>query len=273
MKNYHIAVAMSVYKNDNPKFLYESIISILSQEEVNVTLFIQIDGMISDELKKILILFNEHYNINLFWNKENKGLATRLNQIIEEVIKENKFDYLARMDADDISHPRRFITQAAFLDKHKDISVVGSDVIEISENGEQLFYKKMHCNHDDIVSNVIQKCPFNHPSVMFNIAVFKENFRYKPSLKNTQDYYLWIDLIFAKKRLANINLPLLWFRVDNNFHQRRGIQKSLNESFSRIYAIKKLKIYSVRNILHIPLLFMLRISPEVIKKIAYKKYR
>lgn len=54
--------------------------------------------------------------------------------------------------------------------------------------------------HEKIKKNVIKKCPFNHPSVMFRNLIFEEGFRYKDSLKNTQDYYLWVDLLAAGKR-------------------------------------------------------------------------
>jgi hypothetical protein len=93
------------------------------------------------------------------------------------------------------------------------------------------------------------------------------------SLKNTQDYYLWVDLVKDGCLFANINETLLKFRIDENFHQRRGLKKAMNDLKSRLYSFKILKNYSISNVLHVILLFILRVSPAWIKKLAYKKLR
>jgi hypothetical protein len=125
-----------------------------------------------------------------------------------------------------------------------------------------------------LVKNIIKKCPFNHPTVMFRTTVFlNSNVRYKAELMNTQDYYLWVDLVKAGYLFANINEPLLKFRIDENFHTRRGLKKAINDLKARFYAFKVLRNFSMSNLLHVTLLFALRISPATIKKIAYKKLR
>ncbi|MDV5059493.1 glycosyl transferase, partial [Vibrio diabolicus] len=120
---------------------------------------------------------------------------------------------------------------------------------------------------------IIKRCPFNHPSVMFRMSVFEDGFRYKSELMNTQDYYLWVDLLAAGKNFANINEPLLMFRINESFHSRRGFKKAMNDLNSRIYAFKKLDVLNLSNIIHTISLFLLRIAPTSIKKWAYKTLR
>lgn len=267
-----IAVAMSVYKSDNIDYLVKSIDSILNQT-IPSTLFIHVDGFVPESINEVLKNYAILDNVYVFFNNENLGLATRLNQIIDTCVSDFEFDFLARMDADDISELNRFEKQVDFLSNHPEVSVVGSDIIEISEKGDEIFYKKMDEEHDLIFKNIIKKCPFNHPSVMFKMSIFYNGFRYKSELMNTQDYYLWVDLLASGARFANLNEPLLKFRVDSHFHTRRGFKKAINDTKSRLYAFRKLKVLTVSNVLHVINLFVLRVSPTFLKKWAYNNLR
>lgn len=272
MKN-KLAVAMSIYKSDKLEYVRESIGSITDQSYSFFDLFIEVDGPISTDVELYLRSLSNLDNVYVNYNSSNMGLARRLNDIIDKVLKKGCYTFLARMDADDISFPQRFERQIEYLNNHSEVAVVGSDVVEISEIGHELFYKRMDALHDEISRNIIKKCPFNHPSVVFRMAIFEEGFRYKSELMNTQDYYLWVDLLAAGKKFANINEPLLKFRVNNSFHSRRGFKKAMNDLNSRIYAFKKLDTFNLGNVIHTVSLFLLRIAPTSIKKWAYSTLR
>ena len=269
-----VAVAMSVYKTDKLCFLRQAVQSILSQTYTNFDLYIEVDGPISDEVREYLSLLHDEANVFVNFNEKNLGLAFRLNQIIDKVLKTKDYNFVARMDADDISCPTRFDKQVGFLNSNTDISIVGSDVIEFSEDGTVDFYKNMPSEHNSLVNNIVKRCPFNHPSVMFRIDVFEEhNLKYKDELQNTQDYYLWVDAIKSGLKLANINEPLLKFRIDDKFHSRRGVKKAKNDFNARIYAIRELELRSINNYLFSFVLFTLRLSPVIVKKWVYSKFR
>lgn len=274
LKGPKIAVALSIYKSDTILYLKESIGSILQQTYNNFDLYIKVDGDVDDNISKFLSDL-EYNNDNVFveYFLDNKGLAFRLNQIIDEVVGKGIYKFIARMDADDISESNRFQTQIDFFQEHPNIDVLGSDIIEIDEYGNELFYKRMDYDYNEIKTKIIKKCPFNHPSVMFRIDVFNEGFRYNSTLLNTQDYYLWVDLLAKGKVFSNINQPLLKFRVNESFHNRRGINKAINDVKSRLYAFQKLDVINISNILHVIALFILRLSPSKVKKVAYKYLR
>ncbi|ANQ18447.1 glycosyl transferase [Vibrio natriegens] len=264
---------MSIYKSDVDIYVKKSIDSILSQTYRDLFLYVEVDGEIPDSIKKILLDYEGYENVSITFNENNLGLAYRLNSIIDKAVSTGSFSYLARMDADDISDRSRFKKQVEFLEANQDISVVGSDVYEISSNEELMFYKKMDSSIETIKHNIIKKCPLNHPSVMFSMSVFHEGYRYQSHLKNTQDYYLWVDLLAAGKVISNINEPLLYFRVDDAFHTRRGFGKAVNDVKSRLYAFKKLNALTLSNSIHLALLFALRIAPAFAKKWAYRNLR
>jgi len=268
-----VAVAMSVYKADKLAFIKECIKSLLDQTYKKITVFIMVDGPVSPTVESYLKELSEDSFFNITFNPTNLGLATRLNQIIDKVQDVGTYAYLARMDADDVCEPERIQKQVEFFDDYPEVSVVGTDLIEIDSDGNHMFYKSMEKTHELLVKNIIKKCPFNHPTVMFRNTIFEGNVRYKSWLQNTQDYYLWVDLVKSGFLFANINQPLLKFRIDDDFHKRRGLKKAMNDLKSRVYAFQVLKNISIRNCLHVILLFVLRLSPAVIKKTAYKFLR
>ncbi|MCV5497818.1 glycosyltransferase, partial [Escherichia coli] len=67
----------------------------------------------------------------VFFN-ENEGLAASLNKLIFGAC--NGYDFIARMDADDIVINGRFKKQLEYLNKHSDVSLVGGQAVVIDEN-------------------------------------------------------------------------------------------------------------------------------------------
>lgn len=268
-----VAVAMSVYESDKLSYLIEAVNSILEQEYKYFHIYIEVDGAVDYNVISYLESLNSDV-VTVTYHRENKGLATRLNQAIDKIIESDQFSYIARMDSDDISDSSRFCEQVDFLNKNQEIYVLGTDVLEIDNDNNPIFHKHMESDSDKIRYNIIKKCPVNHPSVMFRVDLFKIfKLRYQDNLMNTQDYYLWVDVIDKGLKISNINIPLLKFRIDENFHKRRGFKKAFNEFNSRFYAMHKLSIFSFSNILHAILLLSLRLSPESIKKLAYRYMR
>ncbi|MER1746651.1 glycosyl transferase 2 family protein, partial [Proteus mirabilis] len=87
------------------------------------------------------------------------------------------------------------------------------------------------------------------------------------------DYYLWIELLAKGYVFGNLDESLLKFRINNDFHSRRGIKKAKNDFKARLYAIRKLKIANFKNFSFLFLIVFLRVSPAFLKKIAYKYLR
>ena len=128
-----LAVIQSVYKNDKPEYLKKSIGSILSQTFSSFTYYIGIDGPIAQNLRNVLCSITDS-RIVIIENKENKGLAAILNDLLEKC-KEGDFDYIARMDSDDIAIQNRFKLQIDHLEQNADVDALGGAINEIDENG------------------------------------------------------------------------------------------------------------------------------------------
>ena len=140
IKTPKITVLMPVYNGE--KYLKESIESILKQTFRDFE-FLIINDTSTDESEKIIRSFKDS-RIKLIKNEKNIGLTKSLNKGLDLA----KGEYMARMDADDISLPKRLEIQVAFMDKNPKIGVIGAWAKVIGESNKK--YIKTYSNFEKI---------------------------------------------------------------------------------------------------------------------------
>lgn len=269
-----VAILMSVYSNDRLQYLKQSVDSLLAQTYDDIEIHISVDGRVSDDIYGYLKKLHTYDNLFVYYDDINQGLAYRLNQMLINIKDDKNIGYVARMDADDISLPERISKQVCFFKSNTKVAVLGTDVTEIDDSNNCVFDKSMASQHEVILKQIIKRCPLNHPTVMFNLNVISiSDIEYNHNLKNTQDYFLWVDLLGKGYIFSNLNESLLKFRISSDFFKRRGKKKILNELRSRFYAMKVLNCFNFGNLIHIFMLFTLRVSPQNIQMFIYKRFR
>jgi glycosyltransferase involved in cell wall biosynthesis len=261
---------MAVYKGDRTDWLSHSIESILDQTYSDFVFIIAIDGDVSVELMNTLNFYaSADERIILTKSSVNLGLSSCINYIID-IAHQISPQFFFRMDADDISCRDRLEKQIAFLKLNPDVSVLGSSLTEIDEKDRVVGHRKLPESHNEIVDMLPKRCPINHPTVVFRFDVFRQGVRYEDSLRNTQDYFMWINLVKSNIRFANLKEELLRFRRVNDFYKRRGFSKSINEFRARLYAMNALKRKSFTNVTYASAVFFLRLLPSKLVKLAYR---
>ncbi|GHT76567.1 hypothetical protein AGMMS50222_09330 [Endomicrobiia bacterium] len=113
-----ISVLMPTF--NSAKFLQAAMNSVFRQTCQNFE-FLIVDDASSDDTIKIINSYHDK-RIRIVQQGSRKGLAAALNLGLREA----KGVYVARFDSDDLSYPHRFEQQVAFLDAHKDISILGT---------------------------------------------------------------------------------------------------------------------------------------------------
>jgi len=212
MKNQMISVLMCVY-NETPVDLKQAINSILNQTFGEFEFLIILDNPQNIELLSILRKYkNYDKRIRLYINEKNIGLPNSLNR----GLKLSHGNYIARMDADDISVANRLQIQKDYLDKHSNISLVSGNFVYINEKNEiikrGISFKNIENDAGKIMKygNIIA-----HPCTMFRKKDVIAIGGYRP-ISSAEDYDLWIRLIMAGKKVYLINKCLLRYRVRNN---------------------------------------------------------
>jgi glycosyltransferase involved in cell wall biosynthesis len=271
-ESFATVVGMAVYIEDRLEWVEQAITSVLQQTYQNFVYVIVIDGEVNAEIYTYLCdICRQNKQMILVLNRSNSGLSSCMNFIVDWVLSEHsETKYFFRMDADDISEKDRFDSQIDYLEKYQNVSILGCALKEINEDGVIVGKRKLPTKHGDIVKFLPKRCSINHPTVAIRFKVFKDGFRYNEALRNTQDYFLWIELAAAGYQFANLGKKLLQFRRVNDFYKRRGLAKSFNEFKARFYAMRALKRYTVGNVVYACAVLFLRLMPSKVVKLAYK---
>jgi glycosyltransferase involved in cell wall biosynthesis len=271
-----IAVILPVYKNDKPKYLSLAVESILYQTYRDFHLYIGVDGPVGEGLKSSLEVIDRQNRVSIVWFPENRGLACVLNDLLDVCFKEG-YEYIARMDADDISKTDRFEKQMKFLESHPKVDVVGGAINEIDEvgnnRGKTIVYPETPTECREFFS---KRNPHAHPAVLFRKSFFDklDGKKYRPEYRQNQDTMLWYDGMMAGTQHANIPDVILNFRMTNAmFKKRRNGWAFAKKQFQDRLMINKGLGYGWKADVYGFAMFCMLVSPVWVKKIAYKVFR
>lgn len=210
---------MSLYKNDKLEFVKLAVESILSQTYKDFDFFIQYDGAIRREVDKYLSnIIDERVKINK--RNENKGLAYSLNELLC-IVMPMGYEYIARMDADDISLSNRFERQIEYFEAHPELECLGTWAIEITSNGDEYYKKKMPDTNEACLELFRKRDPMIHPTVMFRNSYIEKAGLYALDTFFGEDTMMWAQGFAAGCKLGNVPEYLFKFRLDNKFFERR----------------------------------------------------
>ncbi|MDO8825451.1 glycosyltransferase [Methylophaga sp.] len=228
MNSPQISVVMPVYNAGG--YLKYSIESILNQTFKDFEFIIINDGS-TDDSESMIKHYQQLDSRIILISRENKGLVITLNEGIEKASAK----LIARMDADDISLPRRLESQKDFMDTNPNCVAVGSKVRVIDQKSRFLTHTKPKLNHDEILNSALNGvCPLIHPSVMFRKEAVLSAGGYRLENYPAEDLALWLDLSHYG-RLENIDEVLLEYRIHNNSisTQNHALQTEATEIICR----------------------------------------
>lgn len=200
-----ISVIMSVFNGS--KFLDASIQSVLDQTFKEFEFIIIDDGSTDDSLKIIRSFESIDSRIKVI-SKSNEGLAKSLNIAIGIA----RGDYIARMDADDISYKNRFKTQYEFMQENKSVDLCGCSIDIINEQGNVTAEKIQMLDFHEILKKRFFQSPILHITFFGKKSFFEENNGYREEFKYAQDYDLVMRGIDAGAKVCNINHKLVQYR-------------------------------------------------------------
>ena len=265
------SVLMSVYKNEKPEYFREAIDSIVKQTLIPNEIVIVKDGLLTKELDKVIEEYKELYEelFKIVAFKENRGLGLAL----RDGVLACKYEYVARMDTDDIAKSDRFERQIKFLEEHSEVALLGSYSKEFDTDYDNPYATmKLPCTHSEILRFARKRNPFRHPTVIFKKSVVLECGNYREFLW-FEDYDLFVRIMNKGHQVANINDFLVYVRADNDQFARRGGWTYLKQDlrFQRyLYNCEFITLtqFVKNNIIRC----IVRLLPNVIRVFIYKKF-
>lgn len=230
-----ISVIMSVYNGE--KYLRDAVDSILNQTFRDFE-FIVIDDCSSDASYQMLKEYaGKDSRIQLIRKDKNigiKGFIENLNIGLNSA----KGKYIARMDADDISDPKRFEKQHQFLEGNPQTFIVGSFLEIINENGGTTGEFKAPEDDRSIKKKMPNIISLYHPVIMFRNG---PQIFYRDKMLYCEDYDLYLRLMTSGFGMANIPEKLLKYRIHSS-----SISRKDSNFIKNLFIYKMFQFYKER---------------------------
>lgn len=246
-----ISIIMGIYNCEAT--LIDAIESIAKQTYTDWELIMCDDGSQDGTYEVARRYMEEHpqYRIKILKHEKNQGL----NQTLNDCLAVATGDFIARMDADDISLPERFEKEMQEFEKEPELSVVSCPMIYFDENGVWATGKrsKEYPEKKDLVRGTVHThapCIIRQEAIR-NVGGYSVDKR----LLRVEDWHLWVKIYASGRYGKNIEEPLYMMRDDANATKRRKFKYRFNESLVSRIAIrefglpKRMYVYSLRPII------------------------
>ena len=231
------SVCTSVYKNDKPEFVRVALDSMLVHQSVKPDEIVLVqDGPVPEELSLLLSEYEGKFPVvmHVIRLEKNGGLGNALRLGVENA----KYDIIARMDSDDICLTDRFEKQLAYLEAHPECDIVGGQMTEFIDSPDNIVGRReVPLTNEKIYEFMKSRCALNHVTVMFRKEAVMKAGNYQDWFWN-EDYYLWVRMMMAGCKFANIPDVAVNVRSGADQYARRGGKKYFDSEIG----IKKLML-------------------------------
>jgi glycosyl transferase family 2 len=200
-----LSVIMTVYNGE--QYLVEAADSILGQTFTDFE-FIIIDDGSSDRTPEILSQYAKRDIRVRAISHPNMGRPESINRGIEL----STAPLIARMDADDISFPRRLQQQVEFLTAHPDVGLLGGPVEFIAHDGRHIGSYRPAETDTTIRTRMLDTNVFYHPTVMMRREHVVAAGGYRKALRDADDYDLFLRMA-ERCKMAAVAESVLAYRV------------------------------------------------------------
>jgi glycosyltransferase involved in cell wall biosynthesis len=206
-KTVNVSIVAANYNNG--RYLDDFFNSIRASTVLPKELILIDDGS-SDNSLSIIGKYSELPYLKLIRFKKNRGFCHALNSGIEAATGK----YILRIDPDDIMLKNRIALQFGFLEKNREVDVLGSNVIYFNDKtGKELMISNFPEHHNEIAKEYRKgDHGVQHPAVMVKSSVFKQ-YKYNQENVLAEDYEIFARMIKNGHKFANIKKPLVKMRI------------------------------------------------------------
>ena len=186
------------------EYLKEAIDSVLGQSFTDFELLI-IKDSVSSEVEQIIDSYLDD-RIRIIKFSINMGISAARNAGLLAA----KAPYIALMDSDDVSLPKRFEIQYAWMENHPELTVCGSNFIKIFNDAQS--YHVGYPEVDGVIKSrlfIVDSAILN-PTAMFRTEFVRKNYiRYDSNFPRDQDHRFYVEMMRSGAVFYNIQEYLL----------------------------------------------------------------
>lgn len=202
-----ISICICVYNAE--KYLYETIVSILSQTYQNFEIIIVDDGS-TDNTVNIINSFNDS-RIRLIRNSHGGVAASR-----QTCFDNSNGEYIAIMDGDDLMYPNRLEFQYKYMEEHPEVDIISCSMDYIDENGNLTGGFDAENKRVDIETLIKNNCLSNPATFIRRSSLIEAKLHFRTDYDFCEDYKLWSDAAIANLNIRTVKFKALKYRKFGN---------------------------------------------------------
>jgi len=230
----YASIVIPVYNGE--QYVERCIDSCINQKTSYKYEIIIVNDGSTDNTAKELKQYKYHNKVHIY-NIEHAGISNALNYGISN----SKGKYIIRMDVDDEMYDDRVNYQIHYMETHKDVDVLCSNIDryyndELYKFAPELELIKSNISHSDLLNKDLNYNWICHPAVCFKKKIFdtvyaNEHMFYNSEYDGSEDYELWLRLIdkydcnitsdihkVLKYNIAKIKLPSLDQKILSKYY-------------------------------------------------------
>lgn len=258
---------MAVYEKEKAACLSQAIESIRTQTIPADEVVLVKDGDLTESLENAISRYTRKLRLRVVAIPH-----SGLHRALQVGVASCEGDWIARMDSDDVSVPRRFEMQIEALKRHPDIDVIGGAIAEFTMDPlSPHVSRRPPPRHDQIAAFARRRNPLNHMTVMFRRdAVLRAgNYQRSPGF---EDWHLWARMIQAGSRFMNLEEVLVLVRVGSGMFERRSGLPYIRQEISFHRDMYKAGFFSSREVLrNLAVRIPVRLTPGSILQTIYTR--
>lgn len=203
------AVSVIVLAWNSGRYLHTAVGSILDQTMHDLEVVLVDNGSVDGAVEELQRLRPDP-RLRVFRQETNLGVAGGINFGVRQATA----PWIAIMDSDDWSHPRRLETQLQAAAVDPTLAVIGTGALWMDEAGKPDGAYPMFYEPGEIAAYMPYGMPVLHPTLMTRREVFA-TVMYRPGMEFCADYD-WASRVVERYRIGVVSLPLLHYRKHGN---------------------------------------------------------
>lgn len=234
------SVLMPLWYLEKNEYIYQSLKSVLQQTVSPTEIVLVVDHPLLPETEELLAQLQKQHPDTQIRKMENFDLLGKgLGAVLAFGVLQCQYEFVARMDTDDICFLDRCEKELDILMKFPSVAIVGGGLEKFSVVPEQVDgYRFPPEKGRNLIQYSKYRNPFNHPTVMFRRDVILQVGNYSP-LKECEDYELWYRVLKNGYEGYNLQHPVLHYRAGTDMLKRRKNKRFFRQSVELVLEMKR----------------------------------
>ena len=216
LKDIYVTICIPFYNAEST--LLDAVRSVFAQTHESWELILIDDGSTDHSLKIAQSIADPR--VTVYSDGKNRKLAGRLNQLVSIA----KYDFIARMDADDLMAPNRIETLLEILVNNDKYDLASCGTYSIKNDGSFNGYRGADEQNYTFKGLIDKSQGFLHAGLIARKSWYERN-RYNELLPLGQDSDLWLRAAkLGDFRAISIKEPLYMYREEGNVTPQKLLQ-------------------------------------------------